>query len=289
VTRKALKTRKPGAGLVSNRQYERLLAQLRDLLEEGRWRAEQAIGQELVRTYHAVGKRLVAQKLSGRAGYGTATLQRLADDLGVAARILQQAMVFARLYSEGPPESGLRWAHYRELLRLTDAGQRGWYEEQAVKHDWPASKLIEAVREQRYRNQAGEEQSPTKRKPRKQLRRPKGATYVYKATIERVVDGDTLIAVVDLGFQVLKRQRLRLASIDTPELGTRKGDRARELLQHELARVDFVILKTDKIDLYGRYVAHVFYAPGQKDKQRIFAEGEYLNQWLVDEGVAKAL
>ena len=120
-------------------------------------------------------------------------------------------------------------------------------------------------------------------------RRPTGTPYVYKAIIERVVDGDTLVALIDLGFQVKKEQRLRLAGIDTPARGTPNGDRALQLVQDELARVDYVILKTDKIDLYGRYVAHVLYAPDETDKHRIFAEGQYLNQRIVHEGLAKVL
>jgi micrococcal nuclease len=46
--------------------------------------------------------------------------------------------------------------------------------------------------------------------------------YVYKATIERVVDGDTIDVTLDLGFDVrLHKQRCRLAGIDTPESRTR--------------------------------------------------------------------
>ena len=46
--------------------------------------------------------------------------------------------------------------------------------------------------------------------------------YIYKATIERVVDGDTIDVTLDLGFDVrLHKQRCRLAGIDTPESRTR--------------------------------------------------------------------
>ena len=46
--------------------------------------------------------------------------------------------------------------------------------------------------------------------------------YVYKATIERVVDGDAIDVTLDLGFDVrLHKQRCRLAGIDTPESRTR--------------------------------------------------------------------
>jgi endonuclease YncB( thermonuclease family) len=171
---------------------------------------------------------------------------------------------------------------------LPDTEQRSWYAVQACEHGWSAPKLREAVREQQYRNRRTDKPRRPGKRPA-QLRRPMGERFFYKAIIQRVVDGDTLLAIVDLGFQVLKEQRFRLAGIDTPERGTPKGDRALELVQRELASVEFVMLNTDKIDLYGRYVAHVFYAPGENDKRRIVAEGGYLNQKLVDVGLARAL
>jgi len=46
--------------------------------------------------------------------------------------------------------------------------------------------------------------------------------FVYNATIERVIDGDTIDVTLDLGFSVkLHKQRVRLAGIDTPESRTR--------------------------------------------------------------------
>jgi len=46
--------------------------------------------------------------------------------------------------------------------------------------------------------------------------------FVYNATLERVIDGDTIDVTLDLGFDVkLHKQRVRLAGIDTPESRTR--------------------------------------------------------------------
>ena len=46
--------------------------------------------------------------------------------------------------------------------------------------------------------------------------------FVYHATLERVIDGDTIDVTLDLGFDVrLHKQRVRLAGIDTPESRTR--------------------------------------------------------------------
>src|SRR3990167_7609795 len=50
----------------------------------------------------------------------------------------------------------------------------------------------------------------------------------YKAFIERVVDGDTLIVKIDLGFETRIREYLRLRGIDAPETDTAEGKRSEE-------------------------------------------------------------
>ncbi len=48
--------------------------------------------------------------------------------------------------------------------------------------------------------------------------------YEYRAKVARVIDGDTLDLIVDLGFKVDVRVRVRLYGIDTPEtFGVKKG------------------------------------------------------------------
>lgn len=45
--------------------------------------------------------------------------------------------------------------------------------------------------------------------------------YEYSAEMARIVDGDTLDADIDLGFDVHVRKRIRLYGINTPESRTR--------------------------------------------------------------------
>lgn len=45
--------------------------------------------------------------------------------------------------------------------------------------------------------------------------------YIYKCTVTRVVDGDTVDANIDLGFNMFTKDRIRLMGIDTPESRTR--------------------------------------------------------------------
>ena len=49
--------------------------------------------------------------------------------------------------------------------------------------------------------------------------------YEYRCRIDRVVDGDTVDVDIDLGFGVwMKKQRIRLYGVDTPESRTRDAE-----------------------------------------------------------------
>ena len=48
--------------------------------------------------------------------------------------------------------------------------------------------------------------------------------YEYSCTVDRVVDGDTIDVILDLGFDVSFKTRVRLYAIDTPETRTRDKD-----------------------------------------------------------------
>jgi len=45
--------------------------------------------------------------------------------------------------------------------------------------------------------------------------------YIYEAKVVRVVDGDTIDALIDLGFDIHKKIRIRMVGINTPESRTR--------------------------------------------------------------------
>jgi hypothetical protein len=48
-------------------------------------------------------------------------------------------------------------------------------------------------------------------------------TYVYAATCVKVIDGDTLDLLVDLGFRAFEKVRVRLRGYNAPELSTAEG------------------------------------------------------------------
>jgi len=89
--------------------------------------------------------------------------------------------------------------------------------------------------------------------------------YTYKIKeITKVVDGDTLDAIIDLGFGITKKERIRIAAIDTPETRTRNlhekklGFEAKAWLKKHVEYCDNVIIKTEKEGKYGRILGWLY-------------------------------
>ena len=104
--------------------------------------------------------------------------------------------------------------------------------------------------------------------------------YNYKAKIIGVYDGDTVTAMVDLGFLHFQEMKLRLYGIDTPELRgpeREQGIIVRDILREMILNKEVTIRSyKDKQGKYGRYLANI-----------ITEDGLEVNQWLVDNGHAK--
>jgi micrococcal nuclease len=84
--------------------------------------------------------------------------------------------------------------------------------------------------------------------------------YKYNAVVERVIDGDTFIAVIDLGFNISIRERIRMLGINAPEVhgdSKEKGLDAKAFLT-EILEGEKVILETEKDDDFGRWLARVY-------------------------------
>ena len=88
--------------------------------------------------------------------------------------------------------------------------------------------------------------------------------YEYKATVGRVVDGDTVDFIVDLGFAVQMKIRGRLAGVDTPERGhqdfTQATQMCAKLLKKAAGTFPYegkVIIRTEKTGKYGRWLIDI--------------------------------
>ena len=86
----------------------------------------------------------------------------------------------------------------------------------------------------------------------------------FHVTISKIVDGDTVDVDIDLGFStILKKQRVRLMGIDTPESRTRDkveklfGKASKAHLKHLLSEGDITLVSHDK-GKFGRILGKIW-------------------------------
>ena len=88
--------------------------------------------------------------------------------------------------------------------------------------------------------------------------------YTYKATLDRVIDGDTIDVNIDLGFDISVNKRVRFAGINTPESRTRdleekeRGLAAKARVQSILDENDTFTLESKEIGKYGRVLGEIY-------------------------------
>ena len=105
--------------------------------------------------------------------------------------------------------------------------------------------------------------------------------YQYKATLNRIIDGDTIDVNVDLGFDVKIKQRVRLYGINTPEVRTKnlnekkKGLEATEYLKKILPKEFVIETILNKRGKYGRVLGI------------LWVKDVNINEKMVNEGYAK--
>ena len=110
--------------------------------------------------------------------------------------------------------------------------------------------------------------------------------YIYRIrSVHKVVDGDTIDADIDLGFDISLTKRIRLAGIDTPESRTtdanekKLGLEVKEWLKERLNFAKDIIIKTelpDSTEKYGRIIGHLY----------VNGEETSINNQMITEGYA---
>ena len=111
--------------------------------------------------------------------------------------------------------------------------------------------------------------------------------YAVKEIV-KVVDGDTVDVVIDLGFDLSKKERVRLAGIDTPESRTRHteekvfGLEAKAYLKTRLEGCEKLIVKTEKDGKYGRMLGWFYSHEGETSINIEMVEKGYA--WEYDGG-----
>ncbi|NLE65303.1 MAG: hypothetical protein GX606_05260 [Elusimicrobia bacterium] len=236
-------------------------------------------------------------------------------NLGFSVANLERMRKFYLSHPKSSAPRELTWTHYVELLGVTDEKARKRLEKLAARDGLSTRELRRLVKEEDTGGQALEA-GPLARPTDLRLHTykeadvvgaevPEGSrpidlgfgvqvvlseealkvvtvtqrpAYVYEAFVDRVVDGDTLLVEVDLGFGVCVKERLRLRGVDAPELKTSEGVRAREFVWTLLPRGTKVLIRSYKTDIYGRFVVDLLHPGGDG--------GLFLNQELLDRGLA---
>ncbi len=106
--------------------------------------------------------------------------------------------------------------------------------------------------------------------------------WIYNAEVKKVIDGDTFDIVIDLGFDTLKKGRVRLYGVNTPESRTsnveekKQGLAAKDFTDQWLQKAgSWVKIETiiDKNEKYGRVLAKVWDNAGNCLNTDIIAAG----------------
>ncbi len=109
--------------------------------------------------------------------------------------------------------------------------------------------------------------------------------------INKVLDGDTIDVTIDLGFDLYKKERVRVAGVDTPEKRTRDLEEKalgidatnwlKEKLEGALAGDDDLVIRTELVGgvgKYGRLLGWLYLGDGTVS----------LNEQMIEEGYAWA-
>ena len=113
--------------------------------------------------------------------------------------------------------------------------------------------------------------------------------YIYRGKLERVVDGDTIDALIDVGFDIWLKKRVRFQGMDAWESRTRnleekaKGLEAKarliELLDKVSDKPGYFRIKSHGLGKYGRLLGEIFIMDKEGNQISI-------NEQMISEGHA---
>ena len=113
--------------------------------------------------------------------------------------------------------------------------------------------------------------------------------YIYRAILDRVVAGDTVDALIDVGFDIWFKKRIRFMGLDTWESRTRDLEekkrglaakaRTKELLEKVSSKSGYFRLKSHGVGKYGRVLGEIFIMDSEGKQWNV-------NKTLIEEGHA---
>ncbi len=136
--------------------------------------------------------------------------------------------------------------------------------------------------------------------------------YEYKFKVTRVVDGDTVDGIIDLGFGILLKERVRVYGIDAPEIrlqksiknlkerklekqrGLKAKHRLKEILDHGAKEPEGLFINTflDSKGKYGRVLGDIKYIYARdlynfKEGSKPWVGWKSISQQLLEENLVK--
>ena len=119
--------------------------------------------------------------------------------------------------------------------------------------------------------------------------------YEYKAIVERVVDGDTIDVIIDLGFKTWKKVRVRMEGINTPESRTRDLEEKKRGLAAKDRLIEILelnnnecVLQVSGVGKFGRAIASVYVDTLSPASEKSSMTTINVNKQLIEEGHAVA-
>lgn len=306
--------------------YKKILSQVQKTIRETEKNIVQNVNRQKVEMCWKLGKiidehLLKHNRAQGNKTYGKKFFQELSADIAISERTLYQMRSFYKTYPTLPKNNvALSWSHYRNLVSVKNDETRKYLEDLTVRKNLDTKELQSKIAKSKPRVKSTAKSSKNSSNNKLKCERGKLFTYtltkageadlgfnvflenpsasrmtatkkndyIYKSELERVVDGDTIHVKLDLGFGIKHSEILRLAKINATESSTAAGTKATDALKKILKDVPFLIIKTNKTDIYGRYIADVFFADKKEtDPQKVADSGIYLNQLMLDRGLVE--
>ena len=144
-------------------------------------------------------------------------------------------------------------------------------QEDCLKLDLGFSCYLDAARVGAKRFKAGDIITASLRESPRQSNLGVTELFTYNSIVTEVIDGDTFHCLIDLGFGLTLKERVRLRRLNAPDVILSDGQHAKKVLTKILKRTGNAIIvkvsKTDDHDQYGRYLVDVWIGDTQIDQQ----------------------
>ncbi|MBM3579399.1 MAG: DUF1016 family protein [Alphaproteobacteria bacterium] len=301
---------------ITSQNYKKLLKKIEQAVSKTKKNIVKSLNRQKVEMSWKTGQEIdVHLKKNKDFSYKEKLFDQLTGDTSIDKTTLYKMYAFFKTYPQLlSKEKALSWRHYRNLIAVKDAETSASLESLVVEKNLGTDKLQHAISQEKKMKRKNSRKKisdkplsrPTKGRlftyslnkagevdlgfnifvSNKKLTTTKTRTdlHTYLATLERVVDGDTILVKIDFGCGIFHREKLRLAKIDAAEITTKAGKQTTNELNKILRNITSLIVKTNKTDIYGRYIADVFFDESgqEKNPQEIFEKGIYLNQLLLE-------